>query len=389
MTRIAFISGMDGAAWGGSEVLWSEAALRAVAAGATVMASVTRWPELPSALATLERRGAIVDRRPRSSLAGRITSRAVRALFRRPGWTPSWQRIVAFRPDLVCISHGATSCGIDWMHLCHDEGIPYASVCQANYEFWWPTDEAAAGWRRVFQAARAAFFVSRHNLELFERQIGGTLPTGEVVWNPFNVSWDAAPPWEEPTTAFRLACVARFEPRAKGHDLLFEVLSHDKWRRRHITVDLYGAGPWEASLRRLVAAHGLDGTVRFAGYAADVERLWAGHHCLVLPSRYEGLPLSLVEAMLCGRPSIVTDVAGNTEVVTDDVTGFVAAAPTVRLLDEAMERAWARRCEWREIGGAAAVAIRERLPRDPAAEFAGKLLALAAAPPHSEDRRRG
>jgi glycosyltransferase involved in cell wall biosynthesis len=378
MTRIAFISGMDGAAWGGSETLWSEAALRSIDAGATVMASVARWPELPPALAALERRGAVVDRRPRPSLAGRIACRAWRTLLRRPGWTPSWQRIVSFRPDLVCISHGATSCGIDWMHLCHDAGMPYASICQANYEFWWPADEAAAGWRRVFQAARAACFVSRHNLELFERQIGGTLPTGAVVWNPFNVSWDAAPPWEEPEGVFRLACVARFEPRAKGHDLLFEVLSRDKWRRREITVDLYGAGPWERSLRRLVAVHGLDGMVRFAGYAADVEKVWAGHHCLILPSRYEGLPLSLVEAMLCGRPSIVTDVAGNTEVVTDDVTGFVAAAPSVRLLDEAMERAWARRHEWREIGRVAAAAIRARLPRDPAAVFAGRLLDLAA-----------
>lgn len=378
MTRIAFISGMDGAAWGGSETLWSEAALRCIDAGATVMASVAHWPEVPSALAALMRRGAIVDRRPRPSLAGRVACRAWRTLLRSPGWTPSWQRIVSFRPDLVCISHGATSCGIDWMHLCHDAGIPYASICQANYEFWWPADEAAAGWRRVFQAARGAFFVSRHNLELFERQIGGRLPKGEVVWNPFNVSWDAAPPWQEPGGAFRLACVARFEPRAKGHDLLFEVLSRDKWRRREITVDLHGAGPWEESLRRLVAVHGLDGMVRFAGYAADVEKVWASHHCLVLPSRYEGLPLSLVEAMLCGRPSIVTDVAGNTEVVADDVTGFVAAAPSVRLLDEAMERAWARRGEWREIGAAAAAAIRERLPRDPAAVFAGRLLDLAA-----------
>jgi glycosyltransferase involved in cell wall biosynthesis len=378
MTRIAFISGMDGAAWGGSESLWSEAALRAVAAGATVMASVSHWPELPPPLAALERRGAVVDRRPRPSLAGRIANRTWRTILGCPGWTPSWQRIVSFRPDLVCISHGATSCGIDWMHLCHDAGIPYACVCQANYEFWWPADEAAAGWRRVFQAARGAYFVSRHNLELFERQIGGTLPTGAVVWNPFNVSWDAAPPWQEPQGTFRLACVARFEPRAKGHDLLFEVLSRDKWRRRGLTVDLYGAGPWEQSLRRLVAVHELEGMVRFAGYAADMEQVWAGHHCLILPSRYEGLPLSLVEAMLCGRPSIVTDVAGNTEVLTDDVSGFVAAAPTARLLDEAMERAWARRHEWREIGLTAAAAIRERLPRDPAAEFAGRLLALVA-----------
>jgi glycosyltransferase involved in cell wall biosynthesis len=275
------------------------------------------------------------------------------------------------------------------MHLCRDAGIPYVSICQANYEFWWPTDEGAAAWRRAYQGAVQAFFVSRRNLELFETQIGGRLPGAEVVWNPFNVSWDAAPEWAEPAPTYRLACVARFEPRAKGHDVLFEVLARDKWRQRPLEVDLFGAGPWERCLRQLVATHGLEGTVHFAGYATDVERLWSSHHALILPSRYEGLPLSLIEAMLCGRPGIVTDVAGNTEVVADDVTGFIAAAPTPRLLDEALERAWQRRGEWRTIGAAAAASIRGRLPRDPAAVFASKLLARAGAPAGQGARHAG
>ena len=57
----------------------------------------------------------------------------------------------------------------------------------------------------------------------------------------------------------------------------------------------------------------------------------------MLPSRFEGLPLALVEAMLCPRPAVVTNVAGNTEVIEDGETGFVAAAPTAGHLDEAME----------------------------------------------------
>ena len=115
----------------------------------------------------------------------------------------------------------------------------------------------------------------------------------------------------------------------------------------------------------------------FAGHVGDVAGIWRTHHALLLPSRYEGLPLALVEAMLCGRIGIVTDIAGNTEVLEDDVTGFVAASPTTGHLDDALERAWVRRDAWREMGRAAARSIREHVPRDPAAAYAEKILNLA------------
>ena len=81
--------------------------------------------------------------------------------------------------------------------------------------------------------------------------------------------------------------------------------------------------------------------------------------------------------MLCGRPVIVTNVAGNNEVVQADVTGFLAEAPTVEHLNSAMERAWNQRHQWEAMGQAAARAIRELMPADPAGDFARKLLDLA------------
>ena len=67
------------------------------------------------------------------------------------------------------------------------------------------------------------------------------------------------------------------------------------------------------------------------------------------------MPLSLVEAMLCRRPCIATDVGGNRELIRDGVNGFLAKAPTVESLDEAMNRALGEvvaGCERWEKGGA-------------------------------------
>ena len=141
-------------------------------------------------------------------------------------------------------------------------------------------------------------------------------------------------------------------------------------------VSFYGEGKNAPSVKRYAEMLGLS-NVRFCGFRADVADIWKENHALILPSRLEGLPITVVEAMMCGRLCIATDVGGSAEVIEDDVTGFVAEAPTARHLDEAMERAWKARSQWREIGHRAAARIREHIPRDPAALFSNVLVKLA------------
>jgi glycosyltransferase involved in cell wall biosynthesis len=118
--------------------------------------------------------------------------------------------------------------------------------------------------------------------------------------------------------------------------------------------------------------------VHLAGFDPNVEHIWSRNHALVLPSRYEGLPLALVEAMLCHRTAIVTDVGGNSEAIQDQETGFIAKAPSLDLMDDAIEEAWQRRTEWETMGKRAGQRIRELVPRDPIAHFCDILLELAS-----------
>jgi len=104
---------------------------------------------------------------------------------------------------------------------------------------------------------------------------------------------------------------------------------------------------------------------------------------LVLPSRTEGLPLALIEAMMCGRFGIVTNEGGTSEVVEEGRTGFIANAAKVDELDHAMERAWAVRKEWESIGKAAGRAVRTMVPLDPVASFTAKLLGLVDSLAHN------
>jgi len=257
---------------------------------------------------------------------------------------------------------------------CMNVGVPYATVLQANGEHIWPEDTKADQLVEFFTRARRTYFVSSRNRSLLEAQIGVSLKNSEIVRNPFNVRWDAAPEWPNDDENTRLACIARLEPKAKGQDLLLRLFACEPWRSRPITLSLYGSGPMERSLKRLCHQLDLEDRVTFCGYVNDIEKIWAEHHGLILPSRFEGLPLAVVEAMLCGRPTIVTDVADSAEFITEGQSGFVAEAPTLRHLGGALERAWKRRSDWREIGRIAAVQIRERIPKDPATQLAASLL---------------
>jgi glycosyltransferase involved in cell wall biosynthesis len=113
--------------------------------------------------------------------------------------------------------------------------------------------------------------------------------------------------------------------------------------------------------------------IDFTGFVDDIETLWSRHHALILPSQYEGMPVALVEAMLCGRAAIVTDVAGNRELIRDGINGFLAKAPTLELLDEAMNRAWTNRGSLMEMGRVAAEDVRKWVSEDPGTDFAREL----------------
>jgi glycosyltransferase involved in cell wall biosynthesis len=286
--------------------------------------------------------------------------------------------VLSRRPDLVVLSQGGNHDGYPFAEVCRRLNLPYVIVSHKASELYWPADWQQQTIAAVYRSARACFFVSEHNRRLTEEQLGFPLPHAAVVRNPFLVPWEPRTDWPDDRHEWRLACVGRLHPKEKGQDLLLRVLARRRWRDRPLSVTFYGDGLQRASLERMAHILGLT-NVTFAGFVRDVPAIWSSHHGLILPSRCEGLPIVLVEAMLSGRVPIVTDAGGNAEVVDDGATGYVAAAPTEDALDDAMERAWNERHQWREIGAAAAARIRTLIPREPERCFAKRLVELVGA----------
>jgi glycosyltransferase involved in cell wall biosynthesis len=99
-----------------------------------------------------------------------------------------------------------------------------------------------------------------------------------------------------------------------------------------------GAGPEEGSLRRLAIQFGLASRVRFVGFQPDVLPWMQAADGFVLASRWEGLPMTLLEAGACALPAVATDVPGTREIVANGETGFLAPPGDSLALRTAMHR---------------------------------------------------
>jgi glycosyltransferase involved in cell wall biosynthesis len=297
-------------------------------------------------------------------------------------------------PAIAVLSDGGTLPPIELLELCVAKRIPFITISHAGSEAVWYDDDIARRYRVALAAALRCFFVAQANRRMAEKQVGGELANAEIVRNPFNVSYDASVPWPASGTEAetRFACVGRLYPPAKGQDILFEALAQPQWKGRNFRLSIYGEGSTRHSLEWLARRLGLSERVNFAGFAKP-EEIWAENHVLVMPSRYEGLPLVMVEAMLCARPIVATDIAGHPEIVEDGVTGFLAEAPTPRAMAAALERFWARRTEAEQIGKAGHWRIQQLVPPDPVRVFAETLKALGGLTAEQQrgdyDLRRG
>jgi glycosyltransferase involved in cell wall biosynthesis len=373
--RIAIHSTMGGLPWGGSEELWQRAAMALLARGHEVAFSTVKWKPTPAPLDRLIAAGGVPHFRRKSKIGRTVRRKLERANLLRPH-SAKW--LTRTRPDLVLIN---LSCHTDDPQIavtCRKLGIRYAILLQAASPYLWVADRWLDDTWADFTGAERCYFVSAENREIMEANLAAAIPQAEVVDNPFNVRIDAAPRWPASEPKWKLACVARLHFISKSQDILLQVMSQPKWRTRPLEITMWGSDQGSRQhIERLIDFYRLKGQVSYGGFANDIEALWSQHHGLILPSRLEGNPLSMIEAMMCGRVPIVTNVGRAAELVDDNESGFIAPAATVALVDAALERAWQRRDEWQAMGQRAARAIRDRHSLHPAEEFADRLLAAA------------
>jgi glycosyltransferase involved in cell wall biosynthesis len=136
--------------------------------------------------------------------------------------------------------------------------------------------------------------------------------------------WDARAELGLPQSAPVVGCAARFD-EVKRLDLLLRAAA--RLTAPAPTVALLGAGPEAPRLKALAQELGLASRVSFAGEVADAARLFNAFDVFAAPSRKEGLPLAVVEAMALGLPVVATDIDAHRETLGPASAGLVEGTP--------------------------------------------------------------
>jgi glycosyltransferase involved in cell wall biosynthesis len=180
--------------------------------------------------------------------------------------------------------------------------------------------------------------VSDHNARQLEALLGWPRRKMEVVRNAIDATGFTQKPdpalrrWLADERALVLA-VARLDPQ-KGHRHLLAAAA----KVPDAVFALAGDGPERPALEQLANQLGIRDRVRFLGERSDVAALLAACDVFVLPSLYEGLPISVLEAMAANRPVIATAIGGTDEVVIDGESGLLVPPAQPHAMASALRR---------------------------------------------------
>lgn len=139
----------------------------------------------------------------------------------------------------------------------------------------------------------------------------------------------------------------------KGHDVLIAAFSEVAADFPEAKVIIYGEGPERPALEAQIQAAGLAGRIILAGITEDVESILGQADLFVFPSRYEGFPNALLEAMSMGLPVIASACTGVRECIEDGVNGRLVPVGDESALAEVLRDLLSNGAERARLGQAA------------------------------------
>jgi glycogen(starch) synthase len=204
---------------------------------------------------------------------------------------------------------------------------------------------------RILRSSAWVTSVSELSLSQARRLCPEIVPRSSVIYNGCEVPAGApSPPPAEP----RLLCLGRLVPQ-KGFDLALEAFARVERRFPVARLIVAGDGVERPALQALSARLGIADRVEFRGLVAHhaVGALIDSCTALLMPSRFEGLPLVAIEAALRARPVIAARVGGLPEIVDDGRSGLLVPPENAAALTAALASVLGGHFPLEEMGRAA------------------------------------
>jgi len=188
--------------------------------------------------------------------------------------------------------------------------------------------------RRMYPRCHA-WVVQTESVARYARRLAGSRPV-YVIPNAVAPPAAAIPPSEQRRP--RIVGVGRLS-REKGFDLLIQAFARIAPWFPDWSLQILGEGPQRGELEDLADSLGVRDNVQLAGWVERPEPALLEAGVFVLPSRYEGFPNALLEAMACGLPCVASACeSGPAEIIRDGVDGLLVPPENVDAMAEALKQ---------------------------------------------------
>jgi glycosyltransferase involved in cell wall biosynthesis len=278
----------------------------------------------------------------------------------------SWNRILSFKSIFSMVSVLRTyQPSVVHSHLYWATRIAAPAAYLANVPLMVETihleESWRSGWRRILSLADgiiARMFVNRH-IAVSNSVANSSIKTRRIASEKVVTIPNSVHPEKSRTVhreSYSLAFLGRLEHQ-KGLDVLIESLKilHD--RKVLFDMRIGGIGTLRKKLEEKVFEYGLNGCVHFVGQVDDRASFFSDRSIMVLPSRYEGFPMVLLECAWHHQCVVASNVSGIPELIINNESGLLCPAEDAIQLAETLERA----INERELREHCAVNLRDKV----------------------------
>jgi glycosyltransferase involved in cell wall biosynthesis len=241
--------------------------------------------------------------------------------------------------------------------------VPYVILVHSNTDSWVFSRNNQIKITGILKNAKQVFFVSKRLVRQSESQLNINLTNASIIKNPIELASTSPIPLTK-----EIAFVGTIDIAVKGIGVLIESFANTIWDDRGVILNIYGEGEDEKEIRNLIKTIRIENRVKMHGWVGNIDEVWDKNSTLISTSFNEGMPMVIQEAMIRGRLVVATDVGGTTEIIEDGISGYIAKYPTVKAVNEALERWWYDRGNWSRVAKEGTKSVNEFLNSTPGSE---------------------
>ncbi|MDI9364740.1 MAG: glycosyltransferase family 4 protein [Flavobacterium sp.] len=342
--------------WGGSEELWASMAYHFLEDknNQLLYLAYENNQQHPK-LTNLQKKGLIVKKRPgyiKQNSNELQKTLQIGINFLRKKLKNPLREVILFKPDIVIYNGTCYSIALEkellrYMRCTKD--VNFYIIGHLNSDTIREiNDHEASLIKEAYSLCKKVFFVSNRNILSAERHLCVKITNAVLIKNPVNIT-DISYVKYPKNDMMLFAMVGNLNTKHKGQDIVLSILSQPHWKCLSWQLNIFGTGSDEKYIRELINFYDLSDKVFLHGSVTDILELWSNNQVLLMPSHMEGMALAIVEAMICGRVVVTSNVGGASEWIEDNISGFLADSASKNAFEKALTTAYSVREQWELI----------------------------------------